>query len=254
MLAGCQGLSYVAGESGCTMILTCPQCATRYQIDDSKFPPEGRKVRCTKCGQTWFQAALPPEPEPGRVSAPATAGIASLPLAGQAGIEPPPGPMRPAAPAETRRRHSAPGERMAAVAGWIGLLAVLGLIVWGGIRYRDAIADVWPQTSRLYAALGLPANVRGPAFESVSYRRDIQAGQPVLIVNGTIVNAGAREIAVPSIQVVLTDNRRRSVDRWVFSPPQPRLKPGARMAFTTRRANPPPAARHLDIHFAGAAG
>jgi predicted Zn finger-like uncharacterized protein len=252
MLAGRRGLSYVAGESGCTMILTCPQCATRYQIDDSKFPPEGRKVRCTKCGHVWFQAALPPEPEPGRVSAPA--GVTSPALAGQAGADAPRGPMRPAPPPETRRKQGARGERMAAVAGWMGLVAVLGLIAWGAIRYRDAIADVWPQTSSLYAALGLPANARGPAFESVSYRREIQAGQAVLIVNGTIVNAGAREIAVPGIQVVLTDDRQRSVDRWGFSPPQPHLKPGARMNFTTRRANPPSSARHLDIHFAGAAG
>jgi hypothetical protein len=143
---------------------------------------------------------------------------------------------------------------MAAVAGWIGLFAVLGLIVWGAIRYRDAIADVWPQTLSLYASLGLPANARGPAFESVSYRREIQAGQPVLIVNGTLVNAGARETAVPQIQVVLTDSRQRSVDRWVFSPPQLRLKPAAHMTFTTRRVNPPSSARHLDIHFAGAGG
>jgi|SRR4051812_13193438 predicted Zn finger-like uncharacterized protein len=252
MLAGRRGLSYVAGESGCTMILTCPQCATRYQIDDSKFPPEGRKVRCTKCGHVWLQAALPPEPEPGRVSAPA--GVTSPPLAGQAGADAPRGPMRPAPPPETQRKQGPPGERMAAVVGWMALVAVLGLIAWGAIRYRDAIADVWPQTSSLYAALGLPANARGPAFESVSYRREIQAGQAVLIVNGTIVNAGAREIAVPGIQVVLTDDRQRSVDRWGFSPPQPHLKPGARMNFTTRRANPPSSARHLDIHFAGAAG
>ena len=56
------------------MILTCPNCATRYQADEAKFPPEGRVVRCAKCGQTWHQpgpvpeAAPPPEPgaEPGQ--------------------------------------------------------------------------------------------------------------------------------------------------------------------------------------------
>ena len=34
------------------MILTCPQCATRYQADASKFPAAGRSVRCAKCGNT----------------------------------------------------------------------------------------------------------------------------------------------------------------------------------------------------------
>ncbi|MBV9063997.1 MAG: zinc-ribbon domain-containing protein, partial [Alphaproteobacteria bacterium] len=32
------------------MILTCPQCATRYHAGDHSFTPAGRKVRCAKCG------------------------------------------------------------------------------------------------------------------------------------------------------------------------------------------------------------
>jgi predicted Zn finger-like uncharacterized protein len=39
------------------MILTCPECATRYEIDGANFPPEGRKVRCKKCGHVWHQPA-----------------------------------------------------------------------------------------------------------------------------------------------------------------------------------------------------
>ena len=44
------------------MILTCPACQTRYEADAAKFPPQGRDVRCARCGNTWRQA--PPEPEP----------------------------------------------------------------------------------------------------------------------------------------------------------------------------------------------
>ena len=51
------------------MILTCPNCATRYSADEAKFPPAGRQVRCAKCGHAWHQSALAPEvheiaPEP----------------------------------------------------------------------------------------------------------------------------------------------------------------------------------------------
>src|SRR5579863_3644422 len=45
------------------MILTCPECATRYQTDAANFMPSGRKVRCAKCGHVWFQAPPAPEPE-----------------------------------------------------------------------------------------------------------------------------------------------------------------------------------------------
>ncbi len=42
------------------MIITCPECATRYDLEDDRFQPNGRSVRCTACGESWFV----PAPEP----------------------------------------------------------------------------------------------------------------------------------------------------------------------------------------------
>ena len=41
------------------MIITCPNCAARYDVADERFAPRGRSVRCTACGQSWF--VPPPE-------------------------------------------------------------------------------------------------------------------------------------------------------------------------------------------------
>ncbi len=58
------------------MLLECPSCATRYEIP-AALPPDGRKVRCAKCGHVWValpeslidEPLTPPEPlsspEPG---------------------------------------------------------------------------------------------------------------------------------------------------------------------------------------------
>jgi len=39
------------------MIITCPECAARYDVDDDRFSPNGRSVRCTACGQSWYVPA-----------------------------------------------------------------------------------------------------------------------------------------------------------------------------------------------------
>ncbi len=45
------------------MIITCPECATRYDVDDERFHPDGRSVRCAACGESWFVPAPAPVEE-----------------------------------------------------------------------------------------------------------------------------------------------------------------------------------------------
>ncbi|NNC48505.1 MAG: hypothetical protein HKO13_08765 [Sphingomonas sp.] len=37
------------------MMLTCPNCATRYVVKDGSIGPKGRKVRCASCAHSWHQ-------------------------------------------------------------------------------------------------------------------------------------------------------------------------------------------------------
>ena len=46
------------------MIITCPSCQSRFNVDATKLGREGRSVRCGKCGERWHQTAPEPEVEP----------------------------------------------------------------------------------------------------------------------------------------------------------------------------------------------
>lgn len=50
------------------MIITCPNCATRYSIDPGALGGNGKVVRCSNCDHQWHQA---PRREPPRPQAPA---------------------------------------------------------------------------------------------------------------------------------------------------------------------------------------
>jgi predicted Zn finger-like uncharacterized protein len=226
------------------MILTCPACATRYQADDAKFPPEGRRVRCAKCGHVWQQPGPQPPPESESMVAPEPV---SKP-------EPALSRTRAFAPAVTVPSDTKPlamGARLAVAAGWVGLiLAVLG-IGYAAVRYREEIAMVWPQSAGVYSSLGLKLDAHGIRFDHVSYRRENENGQTVLSVTGDIVNSGTRELPVPqNILVTLSDGADHELYHWTFTPNVQTLKPGQSTPFSTRLSSPPAGARHLEVRFA----
>ncbi|MBI1179550.1 MAG: DUF3426 domain-containing protein [Alphaproteobacteria bacterium] len=78
------------------MIITCPNCSTRYTLPQEKIRLGGQKVRCAKCGHVWHQmpepeeaALVEPAPPPETDTAPAWS---DEPAAESAAAEPTPTP------------------------------------------------------------------------------------------------------------------------------------------------------------------
>ena len=232
------------------MILTCPNCDTRYSVDGSKFPAAGRMVRCAKCGHSWHQAAEEPEPEP--IVAPEPVVEAAPEPAPATADAPMASPTRAFAPRiETPQERAPLGPQLAVAAGWVGLILVVLAIAWFAIRYRQDVAVIWPQSAGVYSSLGMPVNASGITFEHVDYRRESEDGQVVLEVTGQIVNSGSRELPVPqTVRVTLSDANNHELYHWTFKPTATTLKAKARVPFTTRLSSPPDAARHLEVRFA----
>lgn len=259
------------------MILSCPNCATRYQVDDEKFPPEGRQVRCAKCGHRWHQdppsdaaeedllsqgngdladGALADGPLTG-LDEPVTDGELSRSAADEAiASGPASGDDRLRRFADLRSADETPPlpplARVIVIAGWAILIAAVLGLGWAAYVYRQNIMTNWPQSASLYTTLGLKSAIGAVKFEGTGSRQIVEDGKSVLVVSGTLTNYGEHEVLLPAIRVSLSDGAYRDVYHWSFQPRVLTLKPGESTRFENKLSGPPAAARHLELRFAKA--
>ena len=228
------------------MILTCPECATRYQTDASHFSPDGRKVRCAKCGHVWFQAAPGMEAETRVDDAPAMARPAAPSVAIPDRNPPPQAPSWQAPPQE----RTWPLERLGLGLGWAALAVIVLTLGWSTVHYRESVATLWPQSSSLYKMMGMTVNARGIEIEPGDRHYETEDGQDVLVITGRLVNISSHELSVPQINVSLTDAGKRELYHWSFAPGVATLHAGQSAPFHTRLPNPPADTKQISLRFA----
>jgi predicted Zn finger-like uncharacterized protein len=243
------------------MIVTCPNCQTRYLIDDAAVGDvAGRRVRCASCGNLWTysseaeaihaavaeltaEAAMatstpeaPPAGEPGRaeprIQSPAYSGGGAGPTA----------QGRPSVavelPAAARRR----GLR----AVGLGLVVLVAAVAVGAILGRDRIIATWPAAAPVYATLRLSEQLGAGLEVTVTPKRTPQS----LVIDGNIVNSGATARRVPRLRVTLRDGNKSDLESKVIDPPVDRLAPGASARFDASFEHPSITATGVDVTFA----
>jgi len=158
----------------------------------------------------------------------------------------------PAEDIETFAARRAPrraGRRSALSFGLpIAILALLALNA-ALISWRAQVVRILPQTASLYAALGLPVNLRGLSFANVTSGTESHDGMQVLVIEGTIASASARAVEVPRLRFSVRNRRGQEVYAWTALPARNVLAPGETLAFRSRLASPPPDARDVLVRF-----
>ena len=119
------------------MIITCPECAARYDVDDDRFFPNGRSVRCTACGESWYVPA--PEALDMEPLGPASSGRDP-----QGDVKPPRRPADKSAAVGAGKKSAAPPPRAASSPD-----------AWDAVRWADAPGNA-------------PENAHGEAVERAS--------------------------------------------------------------------------------------
>lgn len=228
------------------MILTCPECATGYFVDDAQIKPEGRTVRCAACGARW--TAYPEHPldlvsseAEGGAAKPAEEAAQGGPLTG----EDLPRVFRDRAEEEKRQRQA-----VTAGVAWGAAAAVIAALLGSGILFREAVVRAWPQTASAYAAIGLPVNPTGLVIEQVRAEPSLQDGHATLAVSGEIRNIVDREVVAPPLRISLFNAQGKRVAGQIATLDNGRIPPGQARHFMTSIFDPPFSAANLQVDFA----
>ena len=232
------------------MILTCPECATSYFVDDARVPAAGRLVKCSSCGARWTavkDAAPEPQPEPEPASpAPTKRPERLIPDYDDLEVV----PIDPAILAAARAARAAPKKEAAGkVAVWaVAGVVVVGLIA-GAILFRTEVVRLWPGSQAAYAGLGLPVNALGLVIEGVSAKPVFQGGRPVLAVTGAIRSVRDAAASSPPIRISLLDRTGKPVAAKVATPLDGLVPGRATRHFAIAIVDPPASVHDLEVSF-----
>jgi predicted Zn finger-like uncharacterized protein len=209
------------------MIVTCPACEGRFEVEKAQLGYDGRIVRCGKCGNCWHQM---PEDDPRAALAAAEPDV-------------PPPPRRRPLPEKKKGRG--------VLVGWVLLLLFVGGVAAGAWFERQRIVDRFPQLADAYALLGIPVTPPDAALDLVIMEptSDVIDGETVVTVRGTISNVSDHKQTLPNLRAQVLDAAGTVLTEWTFETPRRELDAGGSVSFQTETRNPPAGAQNLNITF-----
>jgi predicted Zn finger-like uncharacterized protein len=127
----------------------------------------------------------------------------------------------------------------------LALIAInMGLIAW-----RNDVVRLLPQTASLYAAVGLPVNLRGLVFEDIATRKETKDGVEMLVVEGFIRNETRRVMPVPRLRFAVRNAKGQEIYAWTAMPARNAIPATAMLPFRSRLASPPPETHQVLVRF-----
>lgn len=228
------------------MILTCPECATSYFVDDSRVSAAGRTVKCSNCGARWTArpdgAVAPPPPAKPAPRPPPPTAAPPQPV-DELVIEGP----QPFAPAISRRPPAARREANGKVIVLGVSAVVIAGLVAGAILFRAQVVQLLPASQAAYAGIGLP--VANLVIEKVHAEPAFQGGRPVWSVTGQLRNLRGAETDAPPLKISLTDRFGKPVATKIARPIDAAVPAHAVRHFAITIVDPPASAHDLEVTF-----
>jgi hypothetical protein len=199
----------------------------------------------------------PPAPEPAPAAVPEPFAISDAPsLVPPIEHEPMPDTAGAEVDTDDVESYAARRERMRArrkktrrSSRWTAIVLVLFAVNVALVGARDEVVRYLPQTASLFAAIGLPVNLRHLKFDNVHISKETQDGVSILIVEGTIVSTSSKPVSVPRLRFAARNISGQELYTWTALPGRIILGPGETLDFHSRLASPPADASDVMVRF-----
>jgi predicted Zn finger-like uncharacterized protein len=256
------------------MIISCPNCSTRFRLNADLLGDAGRNVKCAKCAHRWFAEpnALSAEPAPAKAAPPPPA--RPPPAAPEEAIEEPPVEAEPpSSPVpestideendvpstpppipteeEIARFQKQPPPSKSTLKWWILLLVVIALLVGSLFYYRRPVVAFYPPSAKLFMLFGLGGDVLGSGLEIPDYKiaSRLDGKDRVVLIKGEIKNTTKNVLDVPLLFGAIKDAKGTELRVWSFRTKEPRVLAGESVSYETEIRNPPRGGVNVSITF-----
>ena len=113
---------------------------------------------------------------------------------------------------------------------------------------RAKLVQMMPRTAALYAAAGLPVNLRGLEFREIRTAR-VDPSSPEVTVTGDVRNVAGHRVRVPRIVFEVRDDAGQPLIRWSERAPAKLVGAGRTLAFASAPHAIPPESRAVLVRF-----
>lgn len=144
---------------------------------------------------------------------------------------------------KTRRQQKRRSSR------WTAIILVLFAFNVALVGARSEVVRYLPQTASLFAAIGLPINLRNLKFENVRISKDTVDGANTLIVEGSIVSTSYKPAEIPRLRFAARNASGQEVYTWTALANRSILGPGESLEFSSRLVSPPADASDVMVRF-----
>jgi predicted Zn finger-like uncharacterized protein len=224
------------------MTVRCPACASEKHVPTGIFGPQGRMIRCDRCGTRWlarpYEGLLPVRRDAGDVTD-------AIVIENSGGS--PPRPRLPA-PVPADREVESRWRPRIAVGGNPKTIGGIAAAVIGIAFLWSSIVAALPGMSRL------PAGDAAQEFQKVRSETVGLGGRRTLFVEGEIVNRSADRVDLPAIEVTLKSEAGQPVRSWRVTLAAEGLAAGRTIGFRSALASPPEDAAHVTLNFSKGGG